>query len=428
VASITPVETIANTTAGETLPACGLNLLNCAISTRTPWSLYLSKRTLSVGISARQSDIAVEQIPKPNRVPSPNGLAWLGQGVDLTNRSKLQPALFSLPIIGAPLAGGPTTPALAAAVSEAGGLGFLAAGYETATELADDMASLRGLTQHPFGVNLFYPVREQIDETKVAAYVDSLASEAERYGVAAGRPQWSDDDWLGKLELVRRQRPAVVSFTFGCPNRETVEELRSAEISVWCTVTSPGEAEQAASAGVDALVVQGAEAGGHQGSFSDRAEDPFAVLALLQLVCRTTDLPLIATGGIATAQAIAAVLAAGASAAQLGTALLLTPEAGTSEPHRHALRGDRPTKLTRAFTGRRARGIVNRFMVEHEEAAPLGYPEIHYVTGPIRAAARARGDAEGTNLWAGQAYQLARERPASELVEDLAGELAKLGR
>jgi nitronate monooxygenase len=285
---------------------------------------------------------------------------------------------------------------------------------------------LRGLTQRPFAVNVFYPVREQIDDTQVAAYVERLAGEAERYGVAAGEPRWTDDDWQAKLELVRREQPAVVSFTFGCPEREIVEELRAAGSSVWCTVTSPAEAEQAASVGVDALVVQGGEAGGHQGSFHDHPHDPFPLLTLLQLVRRVTDLPLIAAGGIATAEAIAAVLAAGASAAQLGTALLLTPEAGASAAHRQALRGDRPTKLTRAFTGRRARGIVNRFMLDHDAAAPIAYPEIHYVTAPIRAAARASDDGETINLWAGQAYPLTQERSASELVAELVHELARL--
>ena len=285
---------------------------------------------------------------------------------------------------------------------------------------------MRGLTQRPFAVNVFYPVREQIDDTQVAAYVERLAGEAERYGVAAGEPRWTDDDWQAKLELVRREQPAVVSFTFGCPEREIVEELRAAGSSVWCTVTSPAEAEQASSVGVDALVVQGGEAGGHQGSFHDHPHDPFPLLTLLQLVRRVTDLPLIAAGGIATAEAIAAVLAAGASAAQLGTALLLTPEAGASAAHRRALRGDRPTKLTRAFTGRRARGIVNRFMLDHDAAAPSAYPEINYVTAPIRAAARASDDGETINLWAGQAYPLTQERSASELVEELVHELARL--
>jgi nitronate monooxygenase len=344
----------------------------------------------------------------------------------VTIRGALSPDLLAVPVVGAPLAGGPTTPALAAAVCEAGGLGFLAAGYQTASAVADEIEALRRLTQRPFGVNIFYPVREQIDDGRVAAYVDLLVGESARYGAAAGEPRWTDDDWEAKLGLVQHEHPSVVSFTFGCPDREVVEALRAAGSAVWCTVTSPAEAEQAGSAGVDALVVQGSEAGGHQASFHDHSDDPFPLLTLLQLIRRVTDLPLIAAGGIATAGAIAATLAAGAAAAQLGTVLLLTPEAGTSAAHRQALRGSRPTKLTRAFTGRRARGIVNEFMLEHDAVAPIAYPEIHYVTAPIRGAARARGDAETINLWAGQAYQLTREKPASELVEELAHELEQI--
>jgi nitronate monooxygenase len=135
------------------------------------------------------------------------------------------------------------------------------------------------------------------------------------------------------------------------------------------------------------------------------------------------DLPLVATGGLATGPAVAAVLAAGAAAAGLGSAFMLAPEAATSAPHAGALRGSSPTALTRAFTGRLARGIENRFMAEHEAAAPRAYPDVHYVTAPLRAAARKRGDAEAINLWAGQAYELApRDEPAGEIVRRLGAE------
>ena len=135
-----------------------------------------------------------------------------------------------------------------------------------------------------------------------------------------------------------------------------------------------------------------------------------------------TELPLVATGGIATGRGVAAVLAAGAAAAQLGTAFMLTPEAATAPAHREALRGSAPTALTRAFTGRTARGIVNRFMREHEADAPGGYPEVHHITAPLRAAARAQGDPDGFHVWAGESYALARELPAGELVRSLASE------
>jgi nitronate monooxygenase len=330
---------------------------------------------------------------------------------------------MEVPIVGAPLAGGPSTPALAAAVSSAGGLGFVAAGYRAASEVANEIGEVRRLTAQPFGVNLFYPTRLDGDEAAIAAYAERIAAEAERYGVALGEPRWSDDEWDAKLELVARERPAVVSFAFGCPDAEVVSTLRAEGIAVWCTVTSPTEAQLAAAAGMDALVVQGAEAGGHQSSFDDADTEPVELVSLLQLVRAVTDVPLIAAGGLATGHAIAEVLSAGAVAAQIGSALMQTPEAGTSEPHRAALSGDAPTALTRAFTGRRARGIVNRFMRDHDEAAPKGYPQVHYLTAPLRAAARAAGDADTINLWAGQAYRLARTEPAGVVIERLAAEI-----
>jgi nitronate monooxygenase len=323
------------------------------------------------------------------------------------------------------MAGGPSTPALAAAVSEAGGLGFVAAGYKSAAEVERELAEVREATSRPVGVNVFVPARPDVDDDAIAAYAETLAGEAGRYGVPLGEPRWEDDGWEAKLELVARERPAVVSFTFGCPDREVVASLQAASVSTWCTVTTAAEARLAAAAGVDALVVQGAEAGGHQSSFDDTDEPPLPLLELLPLVQAATDLPLVGTGGIADGAGVAAALAAGASAAQVGTALLLTPEAATSAPHRAALAADAPTVLTRAFTGRRARGIVNRFIREHEALAPRGYPQVNHLTAPIRAAARAAGDADGINLWAGESYRLAEEAPAAELVLRWAAEASR---
>lgn len=333
---------------------------------------------------------------------------------------------LDVPIVGAPMAGGPTTPALVAAVSDAGGLGFLAAGYKTAAATEAEISAVRATTVRPFGVNLFCPTRDDADEAAIAAYARSLSVEEERYGVSAGAPVWSDDEWEAKLDVVARERPAVVSFTFGCPERETVESLRELGIAVWGTVTTPAEAGIALAAGVDALVLQGGEAGGHQGTFRQHDDEPLSTATLLQLVAPVTDRPLVAAGGIATAAGIGAARRAGAAAAQIGSALMLATEAGTSEPQRQALRGRAPTRLTRAFTGRRARGIVNRFMLEHGADAPAAYPEIHYLTAPLRAAARTLGDPDGINLWAGEAYHLALDAPAAEIVERWRSELARL--
>jgi nitronate monooxygenase len=320
------------------------------------------------------------------------------------------------PIVGAPMGGGPSTPALAAAVSEAGGLGFLAAGYLTAERLAADLAATRELTAAPFGVNLFVPGPDDADPGALAAYRERLAPEAARLGAELGEPRWSDDGWAAKVEVVLGARPAVVSTTFGLPPEGDVARLRAAGIAWWCTVTSPAEAERAGAAGADALVVQGAEAGAHRGSFDDGAAEGLSLLPLLRLVAARTALPLVAAGGIADGAGVAAALAAGARAAQIGTALLLAAEAGTHPVHRAALAGDLPTAATRAFTGRTARGLANAFVLEHAADAPRGYPHVHYLTAPLRAAARTAGDADRVNLWAGQAYPLAEEAPAGELV------------
>jgi nitronate monooxygenase len=327
------------------------------------------------------------------------------------------------PIVLAPLAGGPSTPALAAAVSDAGGLGFLAAGYRTAEATRTVIRELRQLTHAPFGVNVFVPTVADVDAEALTAYLERLEAEARRHGVEVGAPRTDDDDWEGKLAVVREERVPVVSFTFGCPAPEAVATLRSGGSEVWVTVTEPSEASRARDAGADALVVQGVEAGGHSGGWTDRDDaEGFGLLALLRLVAGEVDLPLVATGGISDGAAIAAVLVAGASAAQLGTAFMLAPEAGTHPAHRAALAGDTPTALTRAFTGRKARGLRNRFLVEHTPDAVAAYPEVHHATAPLRAAARAAGDAGGFNLWAGQAHRLARAAPAGEIVARLAEE------
>jgi nitronate monooxygenase len=326
------------------------------------------------------------------------------------------------PIVQAPLGGGPSTPALAAAVCEAGGLGFLAAGYRTPDAVREDIAELRRLTSRPFGLNLFVPGPASEDAAALGRYAAALAAEAERLGVALGEPRHDDDGWEDKLALARDEHVPVVSFTFGCPDAGVLRLLQAAGCATWVTVTTPAEAAAAADGGADALVVQGVEAGGHRGSAGAASFGDDGLLALLQLVRAVTDRPLVATGGIATGRGVAAVLAAGASAAQLGTAFMLTPEAATSKAHREAFSRTTPTVLTRAFTGRYARGIENRFMREHEHEAPLAYPEVHNLAAPLRAAARARGDADAFNLWAGQAYPLAEAVPAGELVRRLADE------
>jgi nitronate monooxygenase len=307
-------------------------------------------------------------------------------------------------------------------VGEAGGLGFLAAGYRAVEAVRADIEALRTLTTRPFGVNLFAPPGDAPDAAAVERFAAALRGEAERYGAPVGEPRHDDDGWDAKLALLAELRVPVVSVAFGCPPAGVFDALHAADAAVWVTVTTPAEARAAAAAGADALVVQGVEAGGHRGGFDDAAPGEIGLLALLQLVSAAVELPMVATGGIVTGRAVAAVLALGAAAAQLGTAFMLCPEAATAPAHREAIAGDGDTALTRAFTGRTARGIANRWMTEHDADAPSAYPDVHHLTTKIRAAARSAGDPDGFHLWAGQAHPLAQAVPAGELVRQLAAE------
>jgi nitronate monooxygenase len=325
------------------------------------------------------------------------------------------------PIVLAPLAGGPSTPELAAAVTEAGGLGFLGAGYLTADGLRDRVRATSDLTSGPIAVNLFVINGGPSDPAVYEDYVASLAPEAERLGVEVGQPRFDDDEFDAKIEVLLADPVPVVSFTFGIPSADAIAALRSAGSEIWMTVTNGDEAEVAFEAGVDVLVAQGGEAGGHRGSFDDAPDQRVEPLVPLVEEIRTmTDLPVVAAGGIATAEHAKRAFDAGAEAAAAGTAFMLAPEAGTSPAHRDAMQLATPTALTRAFTGRLARGIRNRFMLEHLDA-PRAYPEIHYATAPLRAAGREAGDADVVNLWAGARHAMTLERPAAETVSALAG-------
>ncbi|MGV0835858.1 nitronate monooxygenase [Mycolicibacterium thermoresistibile] len=326
------------------------------------------------------------------------------------------------PVIAAPMAGGPSTPELAAAVSQAGGLGFVAAGYLRVDAVADRIATSRRLTAGPLGVNVFTPQPNTASATDLSRYAAQLAADAARYGVTLGEPRFDDDDWAAKLDLLTEVRPEVVSFTFGLPNAEECARLRSVGITTVATATTVAEAEAAVACGVDAVVVQGPAAGGHRGTFDPTARPAEQPLGeVLAAVAARVAVPVVAAGGLVTAADVAEVIAAGAVAAQLGTAFLLADEAGTSPVHRAALQDPQftETALTRAFSGRYARGLRNRFIDDHEPAAPVGYPQVHYLTSPLRAAAVRAGDPHGTNVWAGTGFRSISAGPAADILAGL---------
>lgn len=328
-----------------------------------------------------------------------------------------------LPLIAAPMAGGPSTPALARAVAAAGAFPFLAGGNLTPDALAADIAEARRLNT-AFGVNLFVLPPWEIDEEAFAAYARELGEDAARHGLTLDpSPRRDDDHYAAKLALLSEEPVPVVSFTFGLPPAVDVAALQAAGSTVLASVTDPQEARAAAGRGVDALVVQGPAAGGHS-AVHDPSRTPGMIRTeeLVRQVRAAVDLPLLGAGGVDGPGAVREVLAAGAEGAVTGTMLLRTDEAGTSPTHRAALADPAftETALTRAFTGRPARSLRNDFVDRHHATAPTGYPQVHHLTRALRRAAGAAGDPQRLHLWAGTGWRSAPEGPAADVIRHLA--------
>jgi len=336
---------------------------------------------------------------------------------------------IELPIIQAPMGGGPSTPGLAAAVSNAGGLGSLGAAYLTPEQILDAVRHVRALTDQPFAVNLFagaYQTENAIDPAPMLA----LLCEAH---AALGLPLpvlpvLPPDPFAAQLAAVLEARPPIFSFTFGIPKPQEIARLRGHDIAIVGTATTVEEARLLEAAGVDGILAQGAEAGAHRGTFSGRFEDAMIpTLVLVRGISRAVTLPVIASGGLMDGADIRAALGAGATAAALGTAFLGCPESGASRAYKQTVLGARAdtTVITRAFSGRPARGLANEFIAKlrAHEAAILPYPLQNALTRAMRAAAAERGDSGFLSLWAGTGVAHARALPAGELVGVLASEL-----
>jgi nitronate monooxygenase len=338
------------------------------------------------------------------------------------------------PLILAPMAGGPSTPALAAAVSNAGALGFLGGAYLQSQDLERELRETRGLTGRAFGVNLFVPGRHpEISQQRLRGALDATRGYRGELGLPEPelKPPFMPD-FGRQLEVILREKPAAFSFVFGLLERAHLDELRGRSILSVGTATSLEEGLALEELGVDAVVAQGVEAGGHRGIFSADQEDPLiGALALTRALAGKLRIPVIAAGGIMNGRGIADALGAGAEAAQLGTAFLLCDEAGTSKPYREALRerGSRTTRLTRVFSGRLARGLENRFMREMAARgdAILPFPAQNELTRDLRRTSASAGNPEFLSLWAGEGVGLIRDRmKAGELVRVLFEELHQL--
>ncbi len=333
---------------------------------------------------------------------------------------------IGVPIIQAPMAGVQDAE-LAAAVSNAGGLGSLPGATLGPDDLARELTRLRTLTDRPFNVNFFCHT-PPVEKAEVQAeWLATLAPYFEEWGVAppTGPVRASRQPFDEKvLEVIAPFKPPVVSFHFGLPAAPMVEEIRRWGARVISSATTVEEARWLAGRGVDAVIAQGIEAGGHRGTFlTEDMSTQAGTMALLPQVCEAVDVPVIAAGGIASAGAVKAALAMGAAGVQVGTAFMLCPEARTSKLHRDAIVGDGSihTALTNVFTGRPARGIVNRLVRELGPLSPAAppFPLAAGALSRLRAAAEAAGKVDFTPLWCGQNPTGCREIPAAELLKRL---------
>jgi nitronate monooxygenase len=326
------------------------------------------------------------------------------------------------PIIQAPMAGGPTTPALVAAVTNAGGLGSFGAAYSSVAQIDDAVAEIRKGSSGPFALNLFAGAPADVDPRAVER-VEPLLSEFRRELGIVGPPPPAPapDPFDLQFEAVLRAQPRLFSFTFGTPTREQVRALRERSIVSMGTATTLDEGEALMDLSIDTICAQGAEAGGHRGTFLGRFED--GLVGTLALVAQLVKLPLpiVAAGGIMDGRGIAAALALGAQGAQLGTAFMLCPEAGTSPAHRAALTSGaaRRTVITAAFSGRPARGIRNRFTDAFAGVDVPAFPKQQELTRDIRSAATKQERTDLMQLWAGQGAPLIRALPAAEIMQAL---------
>ena len=337
---------------------------------------------------------------------------------------------IELPIIQAPMAGVQGS-ALAIAVSNAGGLGSLPCAMLSIDAMRNELMTIKANTSNPFNVNFFCnapptpsAVREAAWRTALAPYYKEYGIDADSIPAGPGRTPFSSES----ADVLSEFKPAVVSFHFGLPSAELLARARAWGSKILSSATTVDEALWLEAHGVDAIIAQGIEAGGHRGIFlSDDLSSQVGTIALLPQIVREVKLPVIAAGGIADARGVAAALALGAAGVQIGTAYLLCPEATTSVVHRAALKSDaaRHTALTNLFTGRPARGIVNRIMRELGpiSTAPPAFPLATAAIAPLRAKAESRGSGDFSPLWSGQNASGCKEIPAAQLTRELAADV-----
>jgi nitronate monooxygenase len=349
--------------------------------------------------------------------------------IPMTQSDFLRELQIAHPIIQAPMAGGPATPELVAAVSSAGGLGSLGSAYSTPEQITSDMNKVRALTDKPFNVNLFaggYAPETPVDASPMLALLAEIHEALDLPPPTL--PAWPKNPFAEQLQAILEARPAVFSFTLGIPEPHAIARLKAAGIAIFGTATTVQEGKMLQASGVTAIVAQGAEAGSHRGTFAGPFESAMVpTLELVRSLRAALSTPIIASGGLMDGRDIAQAFARGASSAQLGTAFLTCPEAGTPEAYRRAILTARAdtTVITRAFSGRPARGLLNTFIskLDGQEKIILPFPLQNALTRPMRTAAAKLGESGYLSLFVGQGVTRARALPAAELMQRLVAEM-----
>lgn len=347
----------------------------------------------------------------------------------LLRNSLLEKLGIENPVIQGPMGGGPSTPELVAAVSNAGGLGSLGAAYLKPDEITATIRKIKSLTSRPFSVNLFagdYTAKPLPDPKPMLEILGEIHA---RLGLPAPVvPQLPPDPFPAQLEAVLDSGAPIFSFTFGIPDADSLARLKKRHVAIIGTATTVAEAKLLAAAGVDAIVAQGAEAGAHRGTFSGPFEKSLVPTRdLVPAIRAAVSSPVIASGGLMDGRDIRAALNLGASAVALGTAFLVSPESGAPAIHKQAILAAKSntTSITRAFSGRPARGLTNAFMekLAGREDIILPYPLQNILTRAMRIASASRGDAGFLSLWAGTGVARSRQLPAADLVRQLLAEI-----
>ncbi|MDM5326660.1 nitronate monooxygenase [Neobacillus sp. CF12] len=346
---------------------------------------------------------------------------------------------IEFPIIQAPMAGGITTSRLVAEVANAGGLGMIGAGYMTPSQIRDQIREIKRLTSNPFGINLFIPNKFTCSEKEVKSAAALLQPIREQLnlppddGVDIPTSNHLFETFTEQIKVIIEEKVPVCSFTFGVPSLELINELKHHTILLIGTATTVKEAIEIEKLGMDMVVVQGSEAGGHRGNFSsNNQESLIGLMSLIPQVADHVSIPVIAAGGIMDGRGIMASLCLGAKGVQMGTAFLTCIESGAPNIHKDAILQSHEDQivLTRSFSGKEARGIKNKFISEmqkHEESLP-DFPVQNSLTQHIRKASVSQNNPDYMSLWSGQSPRLARNLTVEAFMKSVIAEAKEIGK